>query len=78
MTNDPGNGHPFSWPISEFAHSIGAKSLAMLVGYFDDSGTHRGSGVCVIAGLVSNSIYWGRLELEWQALTLDAPSTGIT
>jgi len=78
MTDVMGNGHPFSWPIAEFAHSIGAKHVAMLVGYFDDSGTHDRSSVCLLAGVISNSVYWGRIEQEWAARLLTRRAQGIT
>jgi hypothetical protein len=78
MTADMGSGQPFSWPVLEFARSIGAKSLAMLVGYFDDSGTHAGSPVCLLAGLISNTLYWDRLERDWKDRLLTRRNQGIT
>src|SRR5690242_7645328 len=67
MTSGSGNGHPFSWPIAEFARSIGAKHLAMLVGYFDDSGTHSNSKVCLTAGIIADTVIWDRIERPWKA-----------
>lgn len=54
------------WPISEFAQSIGARNLAMLVAYFDESGTHgnKSKAVC-ISGFVGTSTEWARLEKPW-------------
>jgi len=78
MIADMGNGHPFSWPIAEFARSIGAKHLAMLVGYFDDSGTHAGSSVCMLAGLISSTDHWDRFEHDWKARLLTRRDQGIT
>ena len=67
MTADrQGYSHPFSWPIAEFARSIGAKSLAMLVAYLDDSGTHREAPVCLLAGFVANSVLIDRFERQWK------------
>ncbi len=38
----------------------------MLVGYFDDSGTHRAAPVCVLAGFIANSVLVDRLERDWR------------
>jgi hypothetical protein len=38
----------------------------MLVAYFDESGTHGSSAVTTVAGLLGDSVAWGRLELLWR------------
>ena len=38
----------------------------MISSYFDESGTHDGSLVIVVAGLVSTPIRWEKLAKEWQ------------
>jgi hypothetical protein len=39
---------------------------AMLSAYFDESGTHPNSPICVVAGLVAPPLQWERLTVEWQ------------
>ena len=41
--------------------------MAMLAGYFDDSGTHDGSPSVVVAGGVASVQQWIKLSREWQA-----------
>lgn len=58
-------------PIKEFARVIlptGAKegTLAMLKAYFDDSGTHAGSNVVVMGGLIGSITQWNAFEQEWR------------
>ncbi len=36
------------------------------VGYFDDSGTHKGAGIVVVAGAVATAERWEQLSREWQ------------
>lgn len=36
------------------------------VGYFDDSGTHKGAGVVVVAGAIATAERWRKLSCEWQ------------
>ena len=55
------------WPIEEFARSIGARSLAMLTAFLDDTGTHAGSPVIGVLGMVSNSMHWARIEFSWKS-----------
>jgi hypothetical protein len=45
----------------------------MLSAYFDESGTHRGSPICVVAGLVASPSQWERLTASWQKV-LDSAS----
>ncbi len=42
----------------------------MLSAYFDESGTHRSSKVCVVAGLVASPKRWQKVASAWQK-TLD-------
>ncbi len=56
------------FPILEFAYATrGTRSgvMAMLVAYFDESGTHDRSKVVSIAGLVGDTKEWARLEAPW-------------
>ena len=54
------------WQIQEYAYSIGAKHMAMIVAYFDESGTHHQSKVISISGLVGTVDEWNRLEIPWK------------
>lgn len=38
---------------------------AMLSAYFDESGTHPGSPICVVAGLVASPKQWARFTPAW-------------
>lgn len=38
---------------------------AMLSAYFDESGTHQGSPICVVAGLLASPLQWERLTASW-------------
>src|SRR5712692_10062926 len=67
------------WSIiefSRFACGLGPEGyIAMLVAYFDESGTHgREAEVTTIAGLVGDSIEWSRLELPWKKRLAEIPS----
>lgn len=59
------------WPIMEFTRSIqGAASkhgaVAVLVGYFDESGISKQDPLVLVAGAVADSVIWSRLELPWK------------
>jgi len=41
--------------------------MTMLVGYFDDSGSHTESEVIVIGGFVATSLEWLGFESQWEA-----------
>lgn len=49
--------------------------MGMLVGYFDDSGTHGSSDVVLWSGLFGTEAQWGALSKAWQSKLLD-PSPG--
>ena len=40
----------------------------MLSVYLDESGTHLGSNVCVMGGLVATPARWERLSTSWQKI----------
>lgn len=39
--------------------------MALLTGYFDESGIHEGDHWCVVAGFVGNDAQWQALAAEW-------------
>jgi hypothetical protein len=39
--------------------------MAMLTGYFDESGIHKGDHLCVVAGWVGNEAQWHALAAHW-------------
>ncbi|HUG48057.1 MAG TPA: DUF3800 domain-containing protein [Candidatus Limnocylindria bacterium] len=43
----------------------------ILTGYFDDSGTHAGSAVVVVAGFLSTTEQWAAFETEWREALRD-------
>lgn len=42
--------------------------MAMFVGYFDDSGSHKESGVIVIGGFVATSRSWLQFDDQWNTV----------
>jgi hypothetical protein len=51
--------------------------LLILRAYFDDSGTHSGSDVAVMGGLIGTSEQWERFELAWaEKLANPLPESG--
>lgn len=54
------------WSIEDFSQSIGARSLAMLTVFLDDTGTHRDSQVVGLLGMVSPMAEWARFETAWK------------
>jgi hypothetical protein len=40
--------------------------MAMLIGYFDESGTHDQSAVTTIAGYVAKPEVWASVEAQWR------------
>jgi hypothetical protein len=47
--------------------SGGGRVLALLAGYFDESGTHEGAEVTAIGGYVAAESDWAALEQRWRA-----------
>lgn len=47
------------------------KVLAMLRGYFDDTGTHKGSPVVGVGGFIGDVSAWTAVEAEWIAKLRD-------
>lgn len=43
--------------------------MAILAGYFDDSGTHKESAFVVVAGGVASVQQWTKLSSEWESAT---------
>jgi len=41
--------------------------MVNFVGYFDDSGTHKGAGIVVVAGAIATAGRWDKLSREWQS-----------
>jgi hypothetical protein len=39
--------------------------VAILSGYFDESGTHEGDHLCVVSGFVGNDAQWGAFINDW-------------
>ena len=52
----------FFQAVASLSH---AKAMAFLAGYFDESGTHAGSQIVVVGGLVSLTEQWLEFEKEW-------------
>jgi hypothetical protein len=46
--------------------SIKYKATAVLVGYFDESGTTKDQGIALYGGIVADSVMWSRIELRWR------------
>jgi hypothetical protein len=60
------------FPVVELADLVCSASahhkvLAMLRGYFDDTGTHKGSPLVGAAGFVGDVTAWAALEAGWRA-----------
>jgi hypothetical protein len=57
--------------IVEATDLLGAspkRVVAVLIGYFDDSGTHRGARAAVMAGYIAHRADWKRFELKTKQL----------
>jgi len=39
--------------------------MALLTGYFDESGIHEGDHYCVMAGFIGNDAQWGAVAKDW-------------
>jgi uncharacterized protein DUF3800 len=54
-----------------FSRSLQERLMFMFTAYFDESGTHHGSHVVVVAGYLSADEQWGRFCDEWQSVLDD-------
>ena len=82
----PGAGH-FSCvytPVGELAEFLNAREnpwkplLVINAGsYFDDSGTHRGSVVAIIAGYVATKEVWQEVEHQWRGILGEFQEKGV-
>ena len=61
-------GHSYSEQLAAALFHGNAGFLFMFTLYADDSGTHDGSRVVVVAGFVSSPEQWGHFDREWQDL----------
>jgi hypothetical protein len=61
--------------IADMAFVLGSRSpagqIALLHAYLDDSGTHDGSEVILLAGLVAPVAVWARIEADWLKVLAD-------
>ncbi|MGE0563896.1 MAG: DUF3800 domain-containing protein [Pseudolabrys sp.] len=60
-------------PIGRLALSLypldpGARPFMILSGYYDESGTHGGSPITVLAGFLGPVEQWGNFEREWRKM----------
>lgn len=53
------------------------KALAMLRAYLDESGTHDGSAVVSIGGLIGSKVEWEALEPPWDAVLSEYAERGV-
>lgn len=51
-----------------------SRSMAMLQGYVDDSGSHQRSAVYVLAGFIATTEQWADFSDEWSSCLIEAPS----
>jgi hypothetical protein len=51
--------------IADWARALGARRLALLWAYFDESGLHANAPVTLIAGLVGSPAAWQPVEDAW-------------
>ena len=63
--------HLHYWPIEEFAQSVlGSaskhKAVAVLVGYFDESGISANDHIALTGGAVADSMTWASIERPWK------------
>ena len=71
------------WSIAEFARAIHGpnskhKAIAVLVGYFDESGIGARDKLTTVSGIVADSVIWGRLERPWRkGLGPSGPTPGV-
>ena len=58
------------WPIEEYVRATcgpGNRRLAVLVAYFDESGTHGDAAkVVAVSGFLGDSMAWAQLERPWK------------
>lgn len=56
----------YSWCLHSYNSKLRTIAVLNFTGYFDESGTHAGSRVIVVAGYVSPEREWRRLEIKWK------------
>lgn len=59
-------------PLLRLLHFLGAKTVAALWGFFDESGIHTGSKIIAVGGLVGPEEEWVLLERQWKNILLGA------
>jgi len=69
-------------PIAELARILHSRSnpwkgLALIWAYFDDAGTHQGSEVTTIGGLVGTEQAWTAFEADWLAVINEFREYGL-
>ena len=66
--------------LAEFLHSRRDpwRGFALIRAYFDDAGTHAGSEVTSIGGLLGTTDAWTALEADWEAVIADFREYGLT
>jgi len=51
-----------------FGRGAGDRWIAVIGGFFDDSGTHPESALVVLGGLLGTEAQWDQFHAEWSAL----------
>jgi hypothetical protein len=54
-----------SWEVLRFRLACGAFCVLEVTGWFDDSGTHKGSEIVYMAGFVAKVTRWKRFRERW-------------
>lgn len=62
------NSTKSAYELIDFISDDGRKGLAMIRAYLDESGTHKGSSLTVVAGWVGLSDAWKSFTKEWNGI----------